>query len=143
MRVAMFQLLVETVQCARAEAYPGVSRLMTEVIQAIKRRPEEEFRLEDLARLARLSLGRFKVRFKAETGVSPRQFIMRAKVEAAEERLRSGRESIGQIALDLGFPTSQYFATVFRRFTGQNPKTFRREADLPKGPSHRADDGQG
>jgi AraC-like DNA-binding protein len=116
---------------------------MAEVIQLIKRRPEREFRLEELARLTGLSLGRFKVRFKAETGVSPRQFILRTKIEAAKKRLRSGMESISQIGIDLGFPTSQYFATVFRRFTGQTPKGFRQQSDQPKVASHRADDGQG
>jgi two-component system response regulator YesN len=101
---------------------------MTDVIRFVKSQPSVDFRLEDLARRVGLSLSRFKVRFKLETGMSPRQFILRTKIEAACARLLEGRESIGKIAFDMGFPTSQYFATVFHRFEGVSPKVYRQNA---------------
>ena len=91
--------------------------------------------------MAGLSLSWFKTRFKEQMGLSPRQFILRTKIEAACRRLLASHESISKIGGDLGFPTSQYFATVFRRMMGVPPKTYRLE-DIARGPSHRGDDGQ-
>ena len=111
---------------------------MAKVIETIESQPDADFRLQHLARQAGLSLSRFKVRFKEETGMSPRQFIVRSKVDTARSRLRTGQEPIGKIALDLGFPTSQYFATVFRRLMGVSPKQYRWR--LTARPSHRRED---
>jgi AraC-like DNA-binding protein len=102
--------------------------MMGEVLHLIRSQPAAEFRLEDLARRVGLSLSRFKARFKQETGMSPRQFILRTKIETACERLAKGNEAISDIAFDLGFPTSQYFATVFHRFEGVTPKVYRQKS---------------
>jgi AraC-like DNA-binding protein len=79
-----------------------------------------------LARQSHLSLSRFKSRFKAETGIPPKQFILQCKIEAARKRLVDGHESIGQIAMDMGFSSSQHFATVFKRLLGESPRACRK-----------------
>jgi AraC-like DNA-binding protein len=142
LRQAVVQLLLEVIDCARRHAESDRVQRMAKVLNTIEGRANEDFRLQDLARQAGLSLSRFKVRFKEETGVSPRQFIVRTKIDVARRRLRTGQEPIGKIALDLGFPTSQYFATVFRRFMGVSPKEYRLEAARPHGPSRRHEDRQ-
>ncbi len=111
---------------------------MTRLIQQY---PQRIFRLEDLARRAHLSLSHFKKRFKAETGLSPRQYILRDKIEAAKCLLSSQAKPITDIALDLGFVSSQYFATVFKRITGTTPTHYRRQAHQAQ-PSQRESDGQ-
>lgn len=143
MRVTVLQLLLEIIHCSHQDSGTGLSPLMTEVVALIESQPQEEFRLEDLARRAGLSLSHFKVRFRAETGVSPRQFILRSKIVIAKKRLLAGSDSITQIAMDLGFPTSQYFATVFKRFLGQTPKTFRQEGETHRRLSRHRTNGQG
>ena len=75
-----------------------------------------------LARLVRLSPSRFKVRFLEEVGLPPREYVLRHKLGLAEQRLRRG-ESVTSVAHELGFSSSQYFATVFRRFAGHAPST--------------------
>jgi AraC-like DNA-binding protein len=134
MRQAILELLLEVIQCSREDA-PEVPQFMTDVTRLIQAQPEADFRLEELARRAGYSLSRFKVRFKQETGMSPRQFILRTKIEAACRRLLASNESISKIAHDLGFPTSQYFATVFHRFEGVSPKVYRQNLANSSGPS--------
>lgn len=97
--------------------------------------------MDDLARHARLSLSHFKKRFRTETGLSPRQFILRDKIEAAKRILNEQPTSVTHIALDLGFVSSQYFATVFKRITGETPSRYRDRQGRPQ-PSQRSDDGQ-
>jgi AraC-like DNA-binding protein len=141
MRQAMVRLLLEILQGAERHANSRVSERMAEVVQSIRSSPEKRFPIRDLARRTHLSISRFRSRFKEETGISPWQFILMARIEAAKKRLTTGEESITQIAFSLGFQSSQYFATVFKRMTGVAPRAYRRGA-APHGPSTRADDGQ-
>lgn len=143
MRQTLLELLLEVIDSAARHANSATSRRMTEIIAMIEGQPEGDFRLEELAERAGLSLSRFKTRFKAETGTPPRQFILRRKIENARKRLANGREPILQIAMGLGFPTSQYFATVFKRITGSTPQEYRSSAAASPRESHRRSDGQG
>lgn len=143
MRQAMTALLLEVVdRSARHAAGDDGGDVMREVARIIESRPGEDFRMADLARMAGYSLSWFKMRFKEETGISPRQFILRTRIDIACRRLRVGQDPVGKIARDLGFPTSQYFATVFRRLMRMSPRQFREEGPAPHGPSHRREDGQ-
>ena len=143
MRTTMIRLLLAILDSSARHAVQSQPSLrMARVIQTIRDCPQNEYRLESLARQTHLSLARFKGRFKAETGISPWQFILQTKIEAAQRRLRAGGDSITQIAMDLGFVSSQYFATVFKRIAGQTPRDYRRSL-ISRRPSTRADDGQG
>jgi len=81
----------------------------------------EPLPVAELAALAGLSIPRFKARFTAELGVPPGEYVLRAKVAEAERRLRETSQTITQIAFGLGFSSSQYFATVMKRYTGHTP----------------------
>ena len=63
--------------------------------------------------------------FKSQTGLTPKDYLVRMRVEKAEELLLKTRQSIIEIAHAVGFNSSQYFSTVFRRYTGQSPAAFR------------------
>ncbi|MBR8535873.1 helix-turn-helix transcriptional regulator [Carboxylicivirga sediminis] len=94
------------------------------VCEFIKDHIEEDFELEKLASIIHLSLSRFKHRFKEESGVPPKEFILRQKIEKAKQLLLTYRMPINEIAFTLGFTSSSYFATVFKRFTRQTPTEY-------------------
>jgi AraC-like DNA-binding protein len=143
MQSTAVRLLLTMLDCsARHAAKSQPSVRITHMIQTIRDCPQGEYRLEDLARQTHLSLARFKGRFKVEMGISPWQFILQTKIEAAQKRLREEGESITKIAIELGFVSSQYFATVFKRVTGMTPREYRNRTALHV-PSTRRDDGQG
>jgi AraC-like DNA-binding protein len=142
MRHSMIRVLLEVIKAAERHASSRLSEQMAAVTQLIQEHPYQEFSLRDLARQTHLSVSRFKSRFKSEVGVPPWLYILESKVEAAKQRLTDGEESITQIAISLGFSSSQYFATVFKRLTGITPYAYR-QGNFPHGPSVRRDDGQG
>ncbi len=92
----------------------------------IEEHADGECSLEDAAAFAGLGLSRFHERFHAETGQTPGEHRARARIALAKRLLTDRSLSITTIAQRCGFSTSQYFATSFRRFTGQSPATFRR-----------------
>ena len=57
-------------------------------------------------------------------GVPPAEYMVRRKVELAKKRLSAPKPHVTNVAYDLGFSSSQYFATVFKRYAQQTPSQF-------------------
>ena len=120
----MVRYLLEILDCAEGCSRARLSPAVLAIVEALHSHPEREYPLAGLAREAGLSLSRFKVRFRMEVGIGPREYILREKVEAARRMLEDD-VPVTDVAMRLGFSSSQYFATVFKRFTRQTPREFR------------------
>ncbi|MHC1750160.1 MAG: AraC family transcriptional regulator [Cellulosilyticaceae bacterium] len=83
----------------------------------------ENLNLNYIASLSNLSLSRFKQKFTAEVGISPREFINIQKIELAKKLLLTN-PNITDIALEIGFSSSSYFSVVFKQFTGLSPREY-------------------
>ncbi len=62
---------------------------------------------------------------KRETGKSTIEHIHYAVIEEAKLRLASSKESISEIAYDLGFEYPQYFTRLFKKISGIAPVEYR------------------
>ena len=78
----------------------------------------EEFNLERLAAHARLTKFHFDRLFKSATGMSPSQYHINLRMDAARRMLRETKKSIIAVAIDVGYSNPSHFAKVFRRETG-------------------------
>jgi AraC-like DNA-binding protein len=85
----------------------------------------EEPAVSAIAHAVGLSPSRFHERFLAETGFSPAAYVTRRRIYHAKRHLAESGRTMTDIALGLGFPSSQYFATVFKRHTGLSPGAYR------------------
>ena len=104
----------------------SLSEDIASAVAYIKENVLENILLEQLAEQSGLSLSGFKQKFRREMGVPPREFINVAKVEKSRQLLSQGY-SVTQTAFMLGFSSSNYFATIFRKFTGQTPSEYIRK----------------
>ena len=129
----MLRFLLDTIACAASPMDRKPSHSIQKILALINEKitQEEEIQLQTLARQADLSLSRFKARFRSEIGIPPAEYIARRKVEIATEWLLKSNLSVTEIAFRLGFSTSQYFSTVYRRFTGKSPSQVRKLRDSP------------
>jgi transcriptional regulator GlxA family with amidase domain len=80
----------------------------------------------DLARHAGVSERTLSRRFVAETGVSPLQWLLAARIDLARELLERGDLSIGQTANRCGLGTPANLRTHFRRLVGTSPADYRK-----------------
>ncbi len=94
----------------------------------------ETVSMDDLVRYVGFSRARMFDLFKTQTGLTPNDYLQRLRIERAQEQLRQTNRSVTEIALATGFSSSQYFSTVFARYTGLSPTTFRQGVQ-PKGQS--------
>ena len=59
------------------------------------------------------------------SGTTAQTWIEQAVLLEAKVRLRHTDKSIGEIAIELGFPNDSFFCKYFRRLTGLTPRTYR------------------
>ena len=115
----LLDYLTLSIRASRAGAHGTASPLLQRVLAYVNAHLHEPVRVRRLAEVARLSESRLKIRFKREIGVPPAEYWLRKKIERAVALL-PGR-SITDIAYELGFSSSQYFATVFKRYLRVSP----------------------
>jgi AraC family transcriptional regulator len=94
----------------------------------IKQHLNESISLEDMAGAAGLSVFHFARMFKAATGITPKQFVLRCKLERARDLLLTQDCTISEVALEVGFCDQSHLSTHFKRLYGTTPKQFVREA---------------
>lgn len=120
--------LLRIIALASGEASGTGGASLRPVLEHIERHLDGPLPLAELAAKAKLSLPRFKARFRDEFGLPPADYVLRARVVRAEQLLRETDFAVTRIAHDLGFSSSQYFATVIKRYTRLSPRALRRRA---------------
>ena len=110
-----------------------VNRWRTRVARAadlILKRLDSPPSLKELAAAAAVSPFHFHRIWRALTGETVGQTVLRLRLEASKELLHSQNISVAETALAVGFGTPQSFARAFRQHTGTTP-TQHRAAGLP------------
>jgi AraC-like DNA-binding protein len=82
--------------------------------------------LGDVASEVGLSPFHFLRLFRGALGVTPHQYLVRARIRNAARLLAGGERSISDIALDVGFADLSNFVRTFRRAAGVSPRAFRK-----------------
>jgi len=98
-------LLIQKVQSGEIEDHFSVSKFLTEHIY------------KDYSSLSKL--------FSAVEGITIEQYFILQKIEKVKEWLMYREQSLGEIALSLGYSSSQHLSNQFKRFTGMTPSEFR------------------
>lgn len=87
--------------------------------------PSEQWSLDSLGRIAGQSPKHLSEQFKRHFGVGFRKFLLQARIKEAKTLLRTTDAPVTDIALDLGFSSSQTFARAFKSETGTTPSAWR------------------
>ncbi|MGC4123257.1 MAG: AraC family transcriptional regulator [Myxococcales bacterium] len=107
---------------SRAEYAARINR----VVDHVEKHLDEPLALEDLAKVACFSPFHFHRLFKAFTGESLYQFVLRLRLEkAASQLVQHPNKSVTAIALDCGFGSSASFARSFRAAFGMSASQWR------------------
>jgi AraC-like DNA-binding protein len=76
--------------------------------------------------IAGLSVFHFAREFKHSAGVTPHYYLVRRRVERAQELLAGSDLSLSEIAFTTGFSDQSHFTRHFRHMIGMTPGQFRR-----------------
>lgn len=111
---------------AARQEQPRLTRLTPDIettLAYIRDHISHRLTLEELAAACGLSVSHYKKKFRAQMGISPRNYINREKIHASQKLLLEGL-SVTETAMRMGFDTSSYFANVFRRYMAMTPTEY-------------------
>jgi AraC-like DNA-binding protein len=94
-------------------------------LEALRAQPGKEWTLEQMASLCHMSANYFSRRFGEIMGMSLTAYVRVHRLQLAARRLVQGREPIGIIAQDAGFPSPAHFAFQFKQRFGLTPRAYR------------------
>jgi AraC-like DNA-binding protein len=98
--------------------------------QALRENLSHQWTLEEMAALVGLGNTAFCEKVKNYTGFSPLNYLINIRITEAIKLLKRPNVHVTDIALDVGFYSSQHFATTFKKLTGYTPSEFRKK-NLP------------
>ena len=85
----------------------------------------------EIARHVGLSPRHFSRLFAQELGMTVQEYLSLLRIKKAKDLLQNSDMDITRIAYSLGFNSSQYFITCFKRIEHVTPKTYRRMLKTP------------
>jgi AraC family transcriptional regulator len=133
MRLAAVARLVESLEPSQSQTGKShtVAALpkwrLLRVLKYIDANIGEPITLANLAAAAGLSRMYFAKQFRAATGIRPHEYVLRKRIERAQQLLAAKPAALVDIALSVGFQTQAHFTTVFKKFVGDTPCQWRRE----------------
>jgi AraC-like DNA-binding protein len=86
---------------------------------------DQVIHLEDMAKVAEVSLFHFHRQFKKMTGLTPHQYIVQRRIERAKILLAQSNLPIIDVAARVGFLDQSHFTTTFRKLTSMTPRVYR------------------
>ena len=130
MATASFMQIVGYLSRCFAKAKNPDSRALLRIGEAISHLEanyREPIELNRLANMAHMSKRNFMRTFQAATGSSPIAHLIQLRVNQAASLLRRTEHSVTEIAFQVGFGDSNYFARQFRTLLGVTPTQYRRQ----------------
>ncbi|MHB0939438.1 MAG: helix-turn-helix domain-containing protein [Armatimonadota bacterium] len=133
--VACFMLLMGDLcrYYTRAE-YPAAQPLLRlgRVLGHLEQQYRDPITLDELADVGEMSRRTLTREFRRALGCSPIEYLIRLRINRAVTLMQEGDAGVTDIAFEVGFGDSNYFARQFRAIMGCSPRDFRRRAAAAK-----------
>ena len=101
------------------------SELIKEIKKYIKKNYQKPISSEDISRYVNVSKSHLTRKFKAETNISPGQYLIQTRLTKARELLLDTDSSIEKISDYVGFSCANYFSKAFRHKFKISPTEYR------------------
>ena len=120
----------------RAEQLEGFARTLEavdELLDEIREHPEKWWSVRDMAEMCNLSIDQLRRVFFQRTGVKPKIYVDRLKLNKAAEYLVSSKQPISEVAERFGYRDQYHFSRRFKAVMGVSPQRYRNSFTLLQG----------
>ena len=97
------------------------------VVDFIRANFGSRLRVEELARIAGLSIYQLNRRLRLVFGITASQLVTKTRIDAASSMLRGGSEKVADVANACGYFDQSAFSRAFRRTVGLTPQQYREQ----------------
>jgi len=104
------------------------ARLFRNLCAEMSEFPNVTYTAQNLASRFHVSPDHFARLFKKRVGMSPREYEIHMRIEAAKKLLATTSKKVSEVAADLGYCDLYFFCKQFRNKTGLTPNKFRKSA---------------
>lgn len=101
------------------------NKYILETISYIDKHYSENITVETIAERLHLSPDYLSKLFKKSLEKSLQNYIIQYKIETAKSLLTTTQYSVSEISSMVGYPNSQYFSQVFKKYTKHTPTKYR------------------
>lgn len=101
------------------------ARTLATVVDYMAAHLDQDLTVDDLATLASMSPRTFARRFRAETGTTPYEWLLTARLAAAQRMLERGDDVVETVAARAGFGTAAAMRHHFAKRLGTTPQAYR------------------
>jgi AraC-like DNA-binding protein len=123
--IALQKLLVDIYNETK-KLTTGVS-VVDKLIETLKEQIDRWWTVDEMAEFCDLSDDQFRRVFQKHTGVLPKIYLDRLKLQKASELLLASDMKVWDIAAKLGYVDPYHFSRRFKKIIGFSPKAFRKE----------------
>lgn len=81
--------------------------------------------VEKICDMIKISRAQFYRVFKANFNITPAEYILQTKIDAAKILLAHSEQPIGEIAMRFDFANFPHFSRTFRKYVGCSPSEYR------------------
>ncbi len=107
----------------------GVQRIVKQMIHYMSSQYAHPVSIEQMCSSLGYNRAYLSRIFKKETGLTPVTYLLKLRIDKSRQLLRERPElSIEQIAASVGLADALYFSRQFRRFHGESPSEYRKNA---------------
>jgi len=96
-------------------------------IQAVHSNPGHPWSIKELATYANMSRSTFAAQFKVAVGQSPMDYVTQWRMLLATDQLKQSKNSIADIAIQVGYESESAFSTAFKRIMGCSPRQYNKQ----------------
>ncbi|WP_299790599.1 AraC family transcriptional regulator [uncultured Marivita sp.] len=100
-------------------------RCIQAALEFIDANLDKSITITEIAHHARLSPYHFSRRFRERTGMSIRRYLILQRIEKAQRLITASDLSLAEIAYSTGFSSQSHMTSLFRRFVGRTPGSYR------------------
>ena len=119
------KLLIELSRSIKSKENPRVS--LSKSISYINNYYNTAIKIPDLAKMDGLSMTQYNLNFKKQMGMPPTRYIISLRMNTAKELIETSNLSLGQIASMCGYEDYNFFAKVFKDYTGISPRKYKKQ----------------
>lgn len=102
------------------------TKIFMELEHLLRQDLSHQWTLEEMASMVGMGTTVFNEKVKSFSGFTPINYLINIRISEAMKMLKQPGKTVTDIALEIGFYSSQHFATTFKKLTGYTPSQFKK-----------------